>query len=93
MLGLPACPWHCGGCLPFTSRWYTGTELEEGEVPAHWIEAHSRAHFMHTPMLVAAVQDLLASVPSKVDTLVFPNYEALPEADDVGTPFTQARCY
>ena len=38
-----------------------------------------------------SIQRVLASVPSDVDTLVFPNYESLPERDDVQDPFTEVR--
>lgn len=36
-----------------------------------------------------SIQRVLASVPADVDTLVFPNYESLPERDDVQDPFTE----
>ena len=38
-----------------------------------------------------SIQRVLAGVPSDVDTIVFPNYESLPERDDVQDPFTEAR--
>ena len=38
-----------------------------------------------------SIQRVLASVPADVDTLVFPNYESLPERDDVQDPFTEVR--
>jgi hypothetical protein len=38
-----------------------------------------------------SIQRVLAGVPADVDTLVFPNYESLPERDDVQDPFTEAR--
>ena len=38
-----------------------------------------------------SIQRVLAAVPADVDTLVFPNYESLPERDDVQDPFTEAR--
>ena len=34
-----------------------------------------------------SLQEVLARVPPDVDTLVFPNYESLPEREDVGDPF------
>ena len=34
---------------------------------------------------------MLAAYPADVDTVVFPNYESLPERDDVQDPFTEAR--
>ncbi len=37
-----------------------------------------------------SIQRVLAAVPADVDTLVFPNYESLPERDDVQDPFTEA---
>lgn len=43
-----------------------------------------------------SIQRVLASVPADVDTLVFPNYESLPERDDVQDPFTEVgscACY
>eukprot|EP00887_Chlorella_sp_A99_P005888 scaffold1.g5888.t1 len=40
-----------------------------------------------------SVQEVLAQVPEDVDTLVFPNYESLPEADDVADPFTQVTLF
>ena len=38
-----------------------------------------------------SLQRVLMDVPADVDTLVFPNYESLPERDDVVTPFTEVR--
>lgn len=38
-----------------------------------------------------SLQRALASIPAEVDTLVFPNYESLPERDDVHDPFTEVR--
>ena len=40
-----------------------------------------------------SIQRALASVPDDVDTLVFPNYESLPERDDVQDPFTEVRSH
>lgn len=39
-----------------------------------------------------SIQRVLASVPADVDTIVFPNYESLPERDDVQDPFTEVGC-
>lgn len=36
-----------------------------------------------------SIQRLLADVPEDVDTLVFPNYESLPETDNVVSPFEE----
>ena len=36
-----------------------------------------------------SLQRVLAGAPADVDTLVFPNYESLPERDDVQDPFTE----
>ena len=36
-----------------------------------------------------SIQRVLAGVPGDVDTMVFPNYESLPERDDVQDPFTE----
>ena len=36
-----------------------------------------------------SLQRLLADVPEEVDTLVFPNYESLPERDDIVSPFEE----
>ncbi len=36
-----------------------------------------------------SIQRVLANVPADVDTIVFPNYESLPERDDVQDPFTE----
>ena len=36
-----------------------------------------------------SIQRVLSAVPADVDTLVFPNYESLPERDDVQDPFTE----
>ena len=38
-----------------------------------------------------SLQRALASVAADVDTLVFPNYESLPERDDVHDPFTEVQ--
>jgi hypothetical protein len=38
-----------------------------------------------------SIQRVLAAVPAEVDTVVFPNYESLPERDDVQDPFTEVR--
>ena len=37
----------------------------------------------------AALQEVLSEVPAEVDTLIFPNYESLPEREDVADPFTE----
>ena len=42
-------------------------------------------------MVPRALQAVLVDVPRSVDTVVFPNYESLPERDDIADPFTQAR--
>ena len=39
-----------------------------------------------------SLQRLLGSVPEDVDSLVFPNYESMPERDDVSEPFTEVGC-
>ena len=36
-----------------------------------------------------SLQQMLADVPAEVDTLVFPNYESLPERNDVVNPFEE----
>ena len=36
-----------------------------------------------------SLQRLLGSVPEDVDCLVFPNWESMPERDDVSDPFTE----
>ncbi len=36
-----------------------------------------------------SLQQMLADVPAEVDTLVFPNYESLPERNDVASPFEE----
>ena len=36
-----------------------------------------------------SLQRLLAAQPADVDNLVFPNWESMPERDDVTDPFTQ----
>lgn len=36
-----------------------------------------------------SIQRVLTGVPADVDTIVFPNYESLPERDDVQDPFTE----
>ena len=36
-------------------------------------------------------QAVMGAVPWNVDTLVFPNYESMPERDDVEDPFMEAR--
>ena len=38
-----------------------------------------------------SLQAVLAAQPAAVDTVVFPNYEAMPERDDVAAPFEQVR--
>ena len=38
-----------------------------------------------------SLQRVLMDVPADVDTLVFPNYESLPERDDIVSPFTEVR--
>lgn len=37
----------------------------------------------------AIAQEVLGKVDPEVDTLIFPNYESLPERDDVVDPFTE----
>ena len=39
-----------------------------------------------------SLQRLLGSVPEDVDSLVFPNYESMPERDDIADPFTEVSC-
>ena len=36
-----------------------------------------------------SLQDVLAAFPDDVDTVVFPNYESLPESSKVHDPFTE----
>ena len=36
-----------------------------------------------------SLQDVLATFPDDVDTVVFPNYESLPESNKVHDPFTE----
>ena len=40
-----------------------------------------------------SLQAVLAAYPESVDTVVFPNYEALPETDDVSAPFEQVTLF
>lgn len=40
-----------------------------------------------------SLQRLLADVPPEVDTLVFPNYESLPERSDVVSPFEEVSLF
>lgn len=40
-----------------------------------------------------ALQEVLGSVPHDVDTLVFPNYESLPEREDVTDPFLEVSLF
>ena len=40
-----------------------------------------------------SLQTVLAAYPASVDTVVFPNYEALPERDDVSAPFDQVTLF
>ena len=40
-----------------------------------------------------SLQTVLAAYPPDVDTVVFPNYEALPERDDVTAPFDQVTLF
>ncbi len=35
----------------------------------------------------------MEAVPRDVDTVVFPNYESMPERDDVDDPFTEVRAH
>ena len=35
------------------------------------------------------MQAVLADIPASVDTVVFPNYESMPERDDITNPFTE----
>ena len=35
----------------------------------------------------------MEAVPRDVDTVVFPNYESMPERDDVDDPFTELRAH
>lgn len=35
------------------------------------------------------LQAILADIPTSVDTVVFPNYESMPERDDITDPFTE----
>jgi hypothetical protein len=39
------------------------------------------------------VQAVLADIPASVDTVVFPNYESMPERDDITDPFTEVAAY
>uniref|UniRef100_A0A1D2A8P6 Glycosyltransferase family 92 protein n=2 Tax=Auxenochlorella protothecoides TaxID=3075 RepID=A0A1D2A8P6_AUXPR len=40
-----------------------------------------------------SLQEVLGAVPSHVDSLVFPNYEALPEREDVLNPFLEVTLF
>lgn len=40
-----------------------------------------------------SLQEVLGSVPHDVDTLVFPNYESLPEREDVADPFLEVSLF
>ncbi|KAK9843726.1 hypothetical protein WJX81_003815 [Elliptochloris bilobata] len=40
-----------------------------------------------------SLQRVLAAYPADVDTVVFPNYESLPERDDVQDPFTEVTLF
>lgn len=40
-----------------------------------------------------SLQQVLAKVPPDVDTLIFPNYESLPEREDVTDPFTEVTLF
>ncbi|KAL4853226.1 hypothetical protein ACK3TF_005740 [Chlorella vulgaris] len=40
-----------------------------------------------------SLQEVLGEVPADVDTLVFPNYESLPERDDVEDPFLEVTLF
>ena len=40
-----------------------------------------------------SLQTVLSAYPAAVDTVVFPNYEALPERDDVSAPFDQVTLF
>jgi hypothetical protein len=44
-------------------------------------------------ILSSCQQEVLRNVPPEVDTLVFPNYESLPERDDVGDPFLEVTLF
>lgn len=45
------------------------------------------------PRVLLDVQEVLGEVPADVDTLVFPNYESLPERDDVEDPFLEVTLF
>lgn len=38
-----------------------------------------------------SLKRVLGGYPADVDTVIFPNYESLPERDDVEDPFTEVR--
>lgn len=40
-----------------------------------------------------SLQEVLGAVPSHVDSLVFPNHEALPEREDVLNPFLEVTLF
>lgn len=40
-----------------------------------------------------AIQEVLSKVPVEVDLLVFPNYESLPERDDISYPFVEVSLF
>lgn len=44
-------------------------------------------------MPAACLQEVLGKVPADVDTLVFPNYESLPEREDVADPFLEVSLF
>jgi len=39
------------------------------------------------------IKDLFAGIPEHVDTVVFPNYEAVPEVDTVRDPFREVTLF
>lgn len=40
-----------------------------------------------------SLQAVLAAIPQRVDNVIFPNYEALPEQEDVREPFTEVTLF
>lgn len=72
-------------CSPDSDTWLRKLVAAGVQTMLRW---GNRVSLLHPPL-----QEVLAKVPPDVDTLVFPNYESLPERDDVVDPFTEVTLF
>lgn len=86
-----------GRQLPHAAAPLAAQDLPRACAPCVNLSPRMHSHFTPLPFLIRSsgwlAQEVLAEVPPEVDTLVFPNYESLPEAEDVEDPFLEVSLF